>query len=138
MQHVTHSNTSSYLMLLLSLFSFCLLLAQLALCIFSILFFFTITPCLLSHLNFALPFLSLPLPPFPSLSETIEQKGVCRDIFHFWFSSWPDNGVLHSSLPLVKLLQEVRGISSDVSGPVVVHCRWEPDPPLNPFLSLTQ
>ncbi|KAL5482145.1 hypothetical protein EMCRGX_G022434 [Ephydatia muelleri] len=50
------------------------------------------------------------------------EKGVCRDIFHFWFSSWPDNGVLHSSLPLVKLLQEVRGISSDVSGPVVVHC----------------
>eukprot|EP00040_Diaphanoeca_grandis_P025664 m.142534 g.142534 ORF g.142534 m.142534 type:complete len:1924 (-) comp30257_c1_seq1:354-6125(-) len=45
-----------------------------------------------------------------------------REIWHFWFDSWPDHGVPVRYEPVLAMLQSCRAWSNDVAHPWVVHC----------------
>eukprot|EP00038_Savillea_parva_P022965 m.39210 g.39210 ORF g.39210 m.39210 type:complete len:1917 (-) comp5768_c0_seq1:91-5841(-) len=47
---------------------------------------------------------------------------VVRDVWHFWYNSWPDHGVPRMTKPVVAMLQAARNFSDDPRHPWIVHC----------------
>ena len=48
--------------------------------------------------------------------------GEQREIWHFWFNSWPDHGVPENTEPVAAMLQACRSWSNQPDQPWVVHC----------------
>jgi protein tyrosine phosphatase len=51
------------------------------------------------------------------------EKGVTREVLHFWFRAWPDHDVPNTYEPFLNFVQSIRSASSDLPvGPITVHC----------------
>jgi receptor-type tyrosine-protein phosphatase R len=48
--------------------------------------------------------------------------GAEREVWHFWYDSWPDHGVPTKTAPAVAMLKAVREFNDNIEQPWVVHC----------------
>eukprot|EP00037_Helgoeca_nana_P013130 m.120592 g.120592 ORF g.120592 m.120592 type:complete len:1916 (+) comp21854_c0_seq1:114-5861(+) len=52
----------------------------------------------------------------------VRKGDVVREVWHFWYDSWPDHGVPRKVKPVIAMLQAARKFSDDPNLPWVVHC----------------
>eukprot|EP00039_Didymoeca_costata_P031375 m.34436 g.34436 ORF g.34436 m.34436 type:complete len:397 (+) comp8723_c0_seq2:118-1308(+) len=72
-----------------------------------------------------------------SWTLTNTQSSESRDIFHFWYTGWPDHGVPSTPAPVIEFLRDVQGKAKDINvsvfilsyliriffnAPILVHC----------------
>jgi receptor-type tyrosine-protein phosphatase R len=54
---------------------------------------------------------------------TVCKKGEApRDVYHYWFDSWPDHGVPSRAEPVIGMIEAVRKQDLSPTQPILVHC----------------